>query len=403
MSQQDSSGKVGAKAWLVLAAACLIMFTPTYAQMQMSPLAGSLMQAYGINEAQYMSVYSAPQIMPAVLSFVAGILLDRFGTKKCVLVASLLATVGIVARVFVAGYVPLYCATMMFGFATSFIVTGSTKVVARFFPMEKVGTAVGILYSFATIAGLVAMATTAYFPTTVAAFAVSAAIAVAAILAWFFLVPAETPDELSAASAGEKEKVGEVLRSVLGCRDIYFIVIASMFVGVMGFTLGGILPTVLGSRGMNAAQAGLMASVYSIGQLTGCLAMAPILSKVKSEKAFLCGISAVLAVLFLLVMVVPAGAILGIVLFLVGFLSYGLTPIFLALPIRYEKIGPSRAGTAGGLMTTFQSLASAFLPSALIAFSGGNYTTLFVVMAVLAVVILACALLIRFPKAGASE
>lgn len=390
------------KAWLVLAAACLVMFTPTYAQMQMSPLAGQLMETYSITEAQYMSVYSAPQIMPAILSFVAGILLDKFGTKKCVLVASSLAMIGIVARVFVAGYVPLYCVTMMFGFTTSFIVTGSTKVVARFFPPEKVGTAVGILYSFATIAGLVAMATTAYFPTTKSAFIVSAIVAVAAVLAWAFLVPSETPEELSAGTSGEKVKIGEVLKSVLTCRDIYFIVIAAMFVGVIGFTLGGILPTVLGSRGMSAAEAGLMGSVYSIGQLVGCLAMSPILAKVKSEKAFLCGMAAVLIVLFPLVMIVPLGPVLGVLLFAIGFLSYGLTPVFLALPIRYEKIGPARAGTAGGLLTTIQSLGSAFLPGVLTSIAGGNYATLFAIMAGMAAMILVCALFTRFPKAEAA-
>ena len=383
---------------MVLLAACLIMFTPTYAQMQMAPLAPTLMSTYGIDEAQYMSIYSSPQIMPAILSFVAGILLDRFGTKKCVLIASLLATIGIVARVFVVGYVPLYCATMMFGFTTSFIVTGSTKLVSRFFPMEKVGTAVGILYASATIAGLAAMATTAYFATTVAAFTVSAAIAVVAILAWFFLVPAETPDELSRGAKGEQEKTSSTLKSVFGCKDIYLILLAFACVGVMGFTLAGILPTVLGSRGMNAADAGLMASVLTLGQLVGCVLMAPILSKVKNEKAFLCAMAIILGVLFPCVMLTD-GMLLGIVLFAVGFLSYGLTPIFLALPVRYEKIGPMRAGTAGGLLTTFQSLASAFLPgTVIIPLCGGNWMTLFVIMTVLSAIVFACALFIKFPK-----
>ena len=395
---QKTTPQGTARGWLVVLAASLIMFMPTYAQMQMAPIAGSLMATYGISDAQYMSVFTAPNLPPVFLAFIAGILLDRFGTKKTVLVAGLFTVAGCIARVLVVGYVPFYCSCILIGVATSFIVTGTTKIVAGFFPMEKVGLPVGIVFAAANVANLIAASTTAYFDTTTTAFTVSAAVAAISVLAWAFLVPADkgaTTDE----AAAPQESLGSLLKNVLTCKDYWLTLIAYTLFGVLGFTIAGILPTALAERGMSTTDAGLMAAVYSLGSLLGCVVMPLLLPRVKSEKAFLVIVSGVLIVLFPLIAVCPIGIAMGVLLAVVGLASYGLVPILMSLPIRFEKVGIARAGTAGGVMTMIQSLCVAMLPgNVIIPLAGGDYSTVFVILGVLCAIAMVCAIGMKVPK-----
>lgn len=392
-----------ARAWLVVVAACLIMFTPTYAQMQMSPIAGQLMETYSINEAQYMSVFMAPNMMPIFLAFVAGILLDRFGSKKCVLVAIAITFIGCVARVFAVGYVPFYCTSIMVGFANSFITTGSTKIMSRFFPVDKIGLPMGVLYAASSVATLIATATTAYFPSTMSAFIVSAVVAGIAVAAWAFLVPGETKEEIAGGDQADCPKIGESLKSVLTCKDVYLALIAITCLGVMGFTIAGMLPTAMGARGMSVTDAASMASIYSIGSLVGAIATPAVTQRVKNEKVFIIALAAVLIVLFPCIWIVPVGPALWVVLVVVGLLSYGLTPVMLSLPVRFEKVGVQRAATANGLITTVQSAGITFLPgNVIIPLAGGNYLMLFVILAILAAIVLVCTVFMKIPKPQAA-
>lgn len=411
MDGKEGKSYGSARAWLVVAAACLVMFTPSYAQMQMSPIAASLMEIYGIGEAQYMGVFTAPNLAPIFLSFIAGVLLDRFGSKKTVLVAISCTFIGCVARILAAGYVPFYCASVLIGIATSFIVTGSAKLMARFFPLEKIGLPIGILYAASSLANLVAAATTVYFPTTTAAFTVSAVVAAAAVLAWAVLVPAESSEELASSQQdqqgqpgqperGEQPKVSDMLRNVLTCKDVYLVIIANTCLGIMGFTMAGMLPTAMAGRGMEVTDAGFMAAIYSLGMLLGSVLTPAVIAKVNNEKVLLIVLSAVLAVLFPFVMWAPFGPALWLVLIAAGILSYGLVPVYLSLPVRFEKVGVERAGTAGGLIATVQSAGIALLPSTvIIPLANGDYLVLFIIMSILAIVTLLCAVLVKIPKA----
>jgi len=67
---------------VILLIACIAMFSPNYAQYQLSPLAPCLMTDLGISNTEFASIFSAPMIPAIFLSLGAGILVDRFGAKK---------------------------------------------------------------------------------------------------------------------------------------------------------------------------------------------------------------------------------------------------------------------------------------------------------------------------------
>lgn len=392
--EQAKSGR----GWLVVVAACLVMFAPSYAQMQMSPIAASLQSVYGISEAQYMTVFTAPNLAPIFLSFIAGILLDRLGSKKVVLVAIAITCFGCVMRVLVSGFVPFYCVSILIGVATSFMTTGAAKIMSRFFPVEKIGVPVGIIFAASSVANLVAVATTAYFPTTAAAFTVSAVVALVATVVWAIAVPGESSSEERAGQ--EHPKIGPILKCVLTSRDVWLVIVANVCLGVMGFVIAGMLPTVLAARGMSVTDAGVMSAAYSLGALVGAVITPAVTAHVRNEKVFLAVLSLVLAVLFPFVMLVPLGIALGALLVVIGIISYGLVPVLLSLPVRFEKVGVEKAGTAGGLLTMLQSLGIAVLPgNVIIPAVSGDYGALFMVLSALAVITLVCALFMKIPKA----
>lgn len=393
-----------ARAWLVVIAAALVMMTPSYAQMQMSPIAGSLMELYDITQAQYMSVFTAPNMLPIFIAFVAGILLDKFGTKRTVLVATAITCIGVVGRVFVAGYVPFYCMSVLMGVATSFMTTGAAKLMAQFFPLDKIGLPVGIIFAGSSLANLIAMSTTAFFPTTFEAFVVAAAVAVIAVLFWAFAVPTEKEAGAVKEEKAQGQSLGTLLKDVLTSKDTWMVVIASACLGVIGFAISGMLPTVLATRGMNPTDAGLMASTFALGMLVGCVAMPAITPHIKNEKVFLVISLLIVVILIPFIMLVPFGAPMVILLAVIGFIAYGVVPIFLAFPVRFPKVGVERAGTAGGLITMIQSAAITFLPGMLIMpLAGSDFFVYFAIVAVLAFIALLCAVFIKLPPKTASD
>ena len=75
---------------------------------------------------------------------------------------------------------------------------------------------------------------------------------------------------------------------------------------------------------------------------------------------------------------VPNVILLGVAIIITGIAVGGQMPLLMSIPVRLKEIGPSYAGTAGGIVSTLQLLGAVTLPTYVIApLAGGNFTTLF--------------------------
>ena len=144
--------------------------------------------------------------------------------------------------------------------------------------------------------------------------------------------------------------------------------------------ISSFLPLILQNKGMGQVEAGAVASLVSVGYLIGCIIVPVAAGKVGKLR----GIIFVLAALgmlfsFLIILAVP-GFLLSAILILTGFCLGGILPLYMSFPIRIKNVGVERAGTAGGLITTFQLLGAVVIPAYVASPIAGDKTNVLLVV-----------------------
>lgn len=86
----------------------LAMMSGNYFQYMLSPLAARVMETLNLTQTQFASVFSAPMLPAIFLGIVAGIFADRFGVRKVVTIALIIATCAVAFRPFAPGYLPFF-------------------------------------------------------------------------------------------------------------------------------------------------------------------------------------------------------------------------------------------------------------------------------------------------------
>ena len=98
-----------------------------YFQYQLTPLAGQLMTDLGITQNQFSSIFTSPMITSIILGIVAGVLADKFGIKKVIAVALVIAAAGLCIRPFAESYGPLFASMVLGGLGITFLNTKSSR------------------------------------------------------------------------------------------------------------------------------------------------------------------------------------------------------------------------------------------------------------------------------------
>ncbi len=362
----------------MLVAMCVAIFVPNYAQYQLSPFAASIMSEMSITPSQFSTLFTAPMLPAIFLSFVAGILVDKFNPKLVLAISIGISALGTILAVVANSYILLFLAFVMIGVGCAVLNCNQAKLISGWYTPDQVTGKMGIVMGASTIAMAVALATTSLFPNRAVAFTVSAVGSVAALVLWLLLykvphAPAQTAD------APQSPSIKDGLKVVVRNKYIYIISFSLFFIMGANVVVGSFAPTALQERGIDAVAAGTYSSVYTIGCFLSCF-IAPVLAeKLKSIKiaVILQAVIAFVGVGFS-VTYVPEGILLGAAMLLSGIFLGGCIPLLCGLPVQLEDVGPAYAGTAGGFVATIQLLGAVLLPSyALVPLSGGNYVTLF--------------------------
>jgi NNP family nitrate/nitrite transporter-like MFS transporter len=78
----------------------------------------------------------------------------------------------------------------------------------------------------------------------------------------------------------------------------------------------------------------------------------------------------------------PRGFIMIVMLFITGFVTTGLSPLLMSIPVKLKEIGTKYAGTAGGVAGTIQLAGSVVVPTYILKpIAGDNNIVLFYLFA----------------------
>ncbi len=145
-----------AQAWVVTLTASLFFFY-TFIQLNLfNAIDVELMQAFHLNAPELGQLSSMFFYANVLFLFPAGILLDRFSTKKILLMSVLLSSVGTLIFGLADNYIVAATGRFLVGTGAAFCFLSCIKIASRWFPPTKMALVTGIIVTMAMLGGLVA-------------------------------------------------------------------------------------------------------------------------------------------------------------------------------------------------------------------------------------------------------
>jgi MFS family permease len=143
-------------AWLVTLTAALFFFYEFIQLNLFNAIDVQLMQAFQLNAPQLGQLSSMYFYANALCLFPAGILLDRFSTKRLLLTAVGLCTLGTFIFAIADSYFLAAIGRFVVGISASFCFLSCIRLASRWFPPSKMALVTGLVVTMAMLGGLVA-------------------------------------------------------------------------------------------------------------------------------------------------------------------------------------------------------------------------------------------------------
>jgi cyanate permease len=366
--------------WVILAVSMLAGFIGSFAQFQLPPLAYRLMPALHITNSDFALLMGGPLTGSLFICLIGGSLADRYGVKNVVTVGLVFAVIGCTFRYAVTSFWPFLFLNVLAGVASGLLVANLSKLFGAWFAPEQMGMLMGTYMVSPMLAGTVATAVTAFFPSEKSAFIFSGVVCFAVLILWLIFAKNKPEGAPELPSLPVTRYIGKAAQS----RAIWLAGLIGLFVMGSMMTFTGFLPNVLGEKpGISRQLAGFWGSLPNLGGIFGSFLGPLICKRLGVMKPYLVVVGLLGAVVTFYSWQLPVGPASLVSLMLAGALQSAILPLVLSLPMLLPEIGPTYAGSAGGIITTLQVLGGILVPTYIITrLAGSNTTILFGLAAV---------------------
>lgn len=361
--------------WVILMVMWFATFIGCLAQFQVAALAFKIIPELHLTSSQFALIMSAPMLPAVLLSLVGGSLADRFGVKTVVTVGFAFSVVGVYFRYVATDFTTMFIMMTLAGLSSALLNANAAKLLGAWFPMEKMGTAMGLYFSSAATGITVALATSAMFPSSKSAFIAAGIFMFIVWIAWMTLIRAKPAGAPEMPVMPVSQYLGVVVKS----KNVWLVGLGMMFFMGSNMAFSGFLPNALNAvRGVDPVTAGLLASIVTIGTMVGAIVGPAMSDRIGRIKPFLAPVCLLGAVVMYAAWIVPTGVTMWVTLFVLGILMGISSPLLMAFPMLLPEIGPAYAGTAGGMIATLQLLGAFIIPAFIITpLAGSNFSLLF--------------------------
>lgn len=358
-----------------------------FTNMVFSARAVDVMEAYNITQAQLTSISGVSNLGGFFFSILFGALTDKFGVRKFPGVVLGGAAAVAVIRIFATGYWPLWILT----FISSALYLPATmigpKLFSAYFEPKEMGSVMGFYAAGAGLGTTLAFAIAALFPSTRAALTFIAVGMIIIFVAWLFVV--KDPNKNAAMNAAEmpKVKLGSVLKSPTMLKVM---LCGGLAVGC-AILINSYAVTCMIGKGMEPAQASIIATVMNICLFLGGIVSGIVVDKIGKYRMFYTAICIIGGVgYFAIYKFAPIGLPtiigMGVFAFIVSG-SIGLNMGRISLIPLTKEFGPEALGAAGGMNQTAAGLFGWVLPVIVATIFGTNFGGMFTCGAVLFIIL----------------
>lgn len=330
--------------------------------MGMSVLAKEISQDLNLNLTQVGFIWGIGSLPAILTSLLGGVIGDKVGPKRVLIVSSLLTGLLGAARGLAVDFFSMVVIVFLLGALIPFVPMNSIKTVGQWFPGRQLGLANGLISMGMALGFLLGslLSATTFSPLLGGWRNVLIAYGVAGAsfgIPWFFVrtLPAQQ------VSVGQGLSLPATVMQVIRVRNIW--VLGFTLFGVSGCIQGvlGYLPIYLRDLGWEAIRAdGALSAFHTISMLF-VLPIALWSDRIGSRKRLLTVAILMVALGTGLLSFAPDGWVWLAVL-LAGFVRDAFMAIFITMVIETEGIGTLYAGTATGLTMAISGIGNMIAP-----------------------------------------
>ena len=147
-----------AKAWLVIICASLFFFYEFVQMTMFSSINADLMAAFNTTATRISNLSACYFYADVLFLFPAGIILDRFSTRKIIVAAMSLCTAATIIFSFVNTYELAMTMRLLSGVGAAFCFLSALRLATRWFPPAHLALATGVIVTMAMLGGMVGQA-----------------------------------------------------------------------------------------------------------------------------------------------------------------------------------------------------------------------------------------------------
>ncbi|MBN1191380.1 MAG: MFS transporter [Dehalococcoidales bacterium] len=311
------------------------------------------------------TIWGMDPLAGVFVSLPGGLLADRFGVKRTLTVACLLAGVFCALRGFSANFLTMAATSFIFGLMATVVFTVAPKTTVVWFSRSQLGMANVFLQIFMTIGSMsgTMLSATVLSPLLGGWRNVLFLLGAPSVLVgflWLFTGREPQKSESSGLSASSIP-LGQALSRVIRIKEVWVWGFLQLtFMGSMtGF--GGYLALYLRNMGWTDVASDTAVTVVTAMGLIGMIPMVLLANRLHAQKPFF--VFSMLALsLGLIVLPFIRGNWIFVLLILSGFLRSGAPALSNTLVMQIKGVGGTYGGTAMGLTTTIGMLGAFAAP-----------------------------------------
>jgi cyanate permease len=351
--------------WYVLILAALT-FTFAFAMQQicMSVLFDEIAADLGLNLVEIGVIWGVPALAAIFIVFVGGLLADRYGAKRVMGVACLLAGLAGAARGITGDFTSLVLVTFFFGLSSWAIPSSVFKTTAGWFSRRQLVVANGVVsagmaFGFTVGAMISATIMSPLLGGWQNVLFLYGGISIIIGLLWLFA--AREPEQLGSAGAEGGVPLRQAISRVFPIKNIWLIGLTML--GYSGCIQGvlGYLPTYLRDNGWTIASAdGTLAAFNGVSTL-GAIPLALLANRLGLRKVVLFPVL-LITVAGVALLPLVGGAMVCLLMIVMGVARDGFMAVCLTMSTETRGIGVVFAGTAMGLAQTTLNVGSFVAP-----------------------------------------
>lgn len=355
---ENVSRDLGLKPWVVCFSAALFFFY-IFIQINMfNAVDPYLIRAFHVNAEQLGQISAGYFYGDVLFLFAAGMILDRFSTRRVIMAAMLLTVLGALGFSLAGGFWAALLSRVIIGIAGAFCLLSCVRLVSRWFPPKRMALVIGLIVTMAMLGGMVAQS-----PLTMLTHAIgwrqALYVDVAIGVVILFLIAVNVKDappgydiedqKQHVSAMGFGSSIVRVLRNPQNWFGGLFTSMLNLPVFLLGAMWGGMYLQQV--HHISATQAGMVTMMLFVGMIFGSPAFGWLSDKMQRRKPAMM-IGAILTLASLLgIMYLPHLSVFALesLFFMLGFVSGSQV---LGYPLVAESNPLALTGTAEGFAST---------------------------------------------------